>query len=261
MGLVSAIVSVAGAVLTAFLGYWYQQRARRLDRRSYMDRYGAQLAMAAFDLQSRVFNILHGQRVDAAGESRGFLTAFVVHGTADDAEYARRSTAFVFAEYLAWVEILRRDVQFLDLGRNRLNRDVMRQISRISGILSGIHFGQLDVGTEFRIFRTAQRAIGEVMVQTDDETGRRHCRGYAEFDTLLDEDDSFRRWFTPLLSDVDRVAAAPGPAQPRLTELQHRLVELVDLLDPRFIRFPREHRTRFAWPEAAERGGRLTSVT
>ncbi|MEV4478538.1 hypothetical protein [Micromonospora coxensis] len=253
VGLVSATVSVAGAVLTAFLGYWYQQRARRLDRRSYMDRYGAHMAMAAFDLQSRIFNILHGHRVDAAGKSRGFLTAFVVHGAADDAEYARRSTAFVFAEYLAWVEILRQDVQFLDLGRNQVNRDVMRQISRISGILSGVEVGQVHVGSEFRIFKTAQRAIGEVMARTDGETGRRRCCGYAEFDTLLNEDASFRRWFTPLLNDVDRVAAAPEPALPRLTELQHRLVELIDLLDPRFVRFRREHRSRFA--SAAAPGG------
>ncbi|MDH6460366.1 hypothetical protein M2302_000521 [Micromonospora sp. A200] len=246
VGLVSAVVSVAGAVLTAFLGYWYQQRARRLDRQGYMDRYGAHMALAAFELQSRIFNILHGHRVDLIGQSRGFLTAFVVHGTAEDAEYARRSTAFVFAEYLAWVEILRRDVQFLDLGKNKLNRDVMRQIALITGTMSRVRGERAAPGNEFCIFRTAQRAIGEVMIKVDGEIERRHCRGYAEFTTLLNGDESFGSWFAPILRDVDRVAADLEPALPRLTALQHQLVGLIDLLDPRFIRFPREQRSLFA---------------
>ncbi|MFD3655232.1 hypothetical protein [Streptomyces sp. NPDC058620] len=37
----------------------------------------------------------------------------------------RRSTVFVLAECLGWVEILRRDIQFRDLGRSRVIRQIM----------------------------------------------------------------------------------------------------------------------------------------
>lgn len=76
VGVVSAVLSVFGAALTALLGYWHQRRVKTLDRRDYMNRYGGSLAWAAFDLQSRVFNILWGNEVDLAGVHRGFLSAF-----------------------------------------------------------------------------------------------------------------------------------------------------------------------------------------
>lgn len=36
-----------------------------------------------------------------------------------------RSTVFVLAGYLGRVEILRRDIQFLGLGRSRVNTQIM----------------------------------------------------------------------------------------------------------------------------------------
>jgi hypothetical protein len=37
------------------------------------------------------------------------LTSFHLQRTLEEREYVRRSTVFVLAEYLGWVEILRRD--------------------------------------------------------------------------------------------------------------------------------------------------------
>lgn len=247
VGIVSAVISVFGATLTGLLGYWYERRSKASDRRDYMNRYGSSLAWAAFDLQSRVFNILRGPEVDSAGINRGFLTAFMRHGDEGDAEYARRSTAFVFAEYLGWVEILRRDVQFLELGRSRTNRRVMRQLSQIGETLNRIKGGRLDIGSEFRIFRAEQRAMGDLMIHPEGGPSDRRCLGYAEFCVRLDEDERFTRWFAKLLGDVERCAATPDPAFGRLINLQHQLVDLLELLDPDFIRFSEELRTRFAY--------------
>ncbi|MEW2547916.1 hypothetical protein AB0910_19445 [Streptomyces sp. NPDC047002] len=232
---VSAGVALAGAAVTAVLGYWQQQRLRTMEQRSLMDAYGASLAWAAYDLQTRVFNILRGYAVDRApGGHAGYLTAFLLGGTPQEAEYARRSTVFVLAEYLGWVEILRRDVQFLDLGSSATNRSVMAQISTVGHALSriGPH------GNELRLFRAEQRAVGELMVHPDGEPPRRRCLGFAEFCARLDRDEEFRGWFGRLLDDVDALAADTGPAVARLTEVQYQLVALLDLLDPRAERFP-----------------------
>lgn len=234
--LASAVVALASAALAAVLGYWAQRRLRTIDQRSLMAAYGASLAWAAYDLQSRLFNILHGVVVDETpGRGHGFLTGFMVAGAEGDKEYARRSTVFVLAEYLGWVEILRRDVQFLDLGRSRTNRRVMGRISEIGSVLNRTSSGS---HLPLRIFRAQQRAIGELMVHPEGEPGRRRCLGYAEFCARLDADGDFRSWFRQLLADIDSLAENPGPALPRLENLQHRLIALIDLLDPKSEQFP-----------------------
>lgn len=241
VSLVSAIVALCGAALAALFGYWQQLRLRRSEQRDYMERYGASLAWAAYDLQSRLYNILRGHEVDRLpGPGNGFLTACLTRGSSREADYVRRSTVFVLAEYLGWVEILRGDVQFLDLGKSGTNRSVMTQISRIQQFLNRID----PHSNELRVFRAHQRAIGEVMVLADGGPGRRRCLGYAEFCARLEDDPRFAYWFEPLLADVDRLAADTAPAVPRLTALQQQLVTLIDLLDPRGDRFP-QFRTAF----------------
>ncbi|MEU3184954.1 hypothetical protein ABZ707_12245 [Streptomyces sp. NPDC006923] len=233
--LVSATVAVVSASVAALLGYWQQRRLRAMEQRNLMEAYGASLAWAAFDLQSRLFNILRGHVVDRRpGPQSGFLTSFLTLGSEEEAEYVRRSTVFVLAEYLGWVEILRRDIQFLDLGRSRINRDVMVKISEIGSSLSRISAES----NELRLFRTHQRAIGELMVHPEGEPGRRRCLGFVEFCVRLDTDEGFGRWFRQPLADIDRLARDAGPAVSRIGGMQRQLVALVDLLDPRSERFP-----------------------
>ncbi|MER5470257.1 hypothetical protein [Streptomyces sp. NPDC002685] len=200
-----------------------------------MDSYGASLAWAAYDLQSRLYNILHGHQTDLSpGPYRGFMSSFHLQGTPEQREYVRRSTVFVLAEYLGWVEILRRDIQFLDLGQSRANRSAVTVISSIGTVLNRTSSAD-DV---LRLWRAEQRAIGELMVHPDGEPGRRRCLGYAEFCEKLDGDDAFRRWFAPLLEDIDRLAGDTAQAALRLVELQQKLIILIDVLDPKAERFP-----------------------
>jgi hypothetical protein len=239
VSIVSAVVAVAGAGLAAFFSYWQQRRLSVWEKHNYMERYGASLAWAVFDLQSRLYNILHGQVVDRSpGAGVGYLTAYLGRGTPAEAEYARRSTVFVLAEYLAWAEVLRRDIQFLNLGGSRINRKIMGQISQISSDISDMS----GPNSELRLFRAHQRAIGELMVHPDSAPGQRWCLGYAEFCQRLDHDNAFLAWFAGLLGDVDRLAIDTVPAVPRLQKIQNELVALIDLLDPKAVRFPQFRR-------------------
>jgi hypothetical protein len=105
----------------------------------------------------------------------------------EEREYARRSTVFVVAEYLGWVEILRRDIQFLDLGQSRANHRAMTIISSISSALN-----RTSANNVLRLWRAEQRAVGELMVHPEGEPGRRRCLGYAEFCEKLNGDEVFR---------------------------------------------------------------------
>ncbi|MGI5508389.1 hypothetical protein [Streptomyces sp. CA-106131] len=233
---VSALVALSGAATTAVLGYWTQRRLRLIELRNLMDSYGASLAWAAYDLQARLYNVLYGHEVDLSpGPSRGFMTSFHLQGTPEEREYVRHSTVFVLAEYLGWVEILRRDIQFLDLGQSRANQRAVTVISSIGTVLN--RTSATDDNT-LRLWRAEQRAIGELMVHPEGEPGRRRCLGYAEFCEKLACEEVYRRWFAPLLADVDRLAGNTGPAVPRLAELQGKLIALIDVLDPKAQRFP-----------------------
>lgn len=155
IGVISAVIAVLGAVVTVALGYRVQTQLKSREHMDYMSKYRDALLWAAFDLQSRLYNILHGYEVTRRPGQKGFLQAFLVEGTERQADYVKRSTAFLFAEYLGWVEIFRRDLQFLDLGDSQTNRQIMFLLHKISGTLNAANTSDAEC---FRIFRADQRA-------------------------------------------------------------------------------------------------------
>ena len=130
VALVSVAISVWSARSTARLQNELEERRRQATKEELveevMSRYREPLLRAAFDLQSRIYNIV-GQR---------FLVRYLQRGDPANQEYACRNTMFVVAEYLGWVEILRRGVQFLDLGDVRRNQLLVERLEAIGTILS-----------------------------------------------------------------------------------------------------------------------------
>jgi hypothetical protein len=203
-------------------------RAKQEERQELTNRFRDPVLWAAFDLQSRIYNIV----------SQRFLTVYLVHGSDEQRAYAQRNTLFLFAQYLAWVEIVRRSVHFLDLGDKQENRQVVNNFSRIGNILSSDGFP----GPLFCIFRGDQRAMGEIMIDNS-AGGDLACIGYAEFCVKMDADPGFAQWFARLATHIDQLAAV-DQWHPRLVALQNNLVELINLLDPESIRFPDWHRNK-----------------
>jgi hypothetical protein len=110
----SANTARSTAVLQTRLQYEHEQRREQADKASrleqVMSRYRDPLLSAAFDLQSRIFNVVVGN-----------FWVYIRSGNQEDQTYAINSTLFVIAQYLAWAEALRRGVQFLDLGDLKRN--------------------------------------------------------------------------------------------------------------------------------------------
>lgn len=127
------------------------------------------LLRSAYDLQSRIYNVCLR---DGFTGSR-------------DPEYFRLNTLSLFGEFLAWLEIIRREIQFLDVG-------------------------------------AVQRAIGELMlVRTDGQAAagpRYECMGYAAF-VAAHEDLAFAKWFTRIGDAAERFERnrerLPVPESPR----------------------------------------------
>lgn len=209
-------------------------------------RYRDPLLNAAFDLQSRLFNIIH----------KRFL---IRYARADDASrrYAVESTLYVLAEYLGWVEIIRREIQFLDLGDQVANQRWLGMLERVRDVLASD-----DVDPALRIFRADQRAIGEIMLvspQEDDGTHRLQCLGYASFAKRLSDPD-FGRWFEKLRDDLALLASEPESHLDRPARLHNALIDVLDLLDPDYKRFARERRSRLEPAKIATGLGKVSET-
>lgn len=139
--------------------------------------YREPLAAAAYDLQSRIYNIV---RMDFFG----------MWGNANEhSDDAITSTLFRVAPYFGWTEILRRKIQFLSFPED----DDTRKVARLQSDISHC-FLTHSYGLALMVWSDEQRAIGEEMIV--EEHGDVLCMGYARFrercaDTFLAHRERF----------------------------------------------------------------------
>jgi hypothetical protein len=190
VSLAGAVISAAAAVTTVVLTRRAAVRDRRVAAAELALRYREPLLHAAFNLQTRLYNI--------ASPSHVFLQGFLTNGTPAEAEYARLNTVYLLGQYLCWSEILRREGQFIDPVDLQRDREVMAAMEQVREVLSdSLTF----TDPVLRVFRGEQRAIGEVLLTRTDNPSERvgprwDCLGYAAFVKALEDKDT-ARWSRP----------------------------------------------------------------
>lgn len=225
-----ATIAVVGAVLSARsqvrianirAGADRETELRRQGRESdvVLRRYRDPLTAAAHELQSRLYNIVR----------KDFLCTYLTNGGKREKEYATQHTAYCFAQYLCWREILRQSIQFLDLGEIGRTRDLAHDLAAVEKAMASDEFDSL-----FCLFRGEQRAVGEVLT-TDAGDGPR-CIGYAAF--VNPGGEAITRWTDPIARDVLRLADRSTQETDRVVALQHALVDVIVRLDPIGQRVP-----------------------
>jgi hypothetical protein len=226
----AATVSGGFAVLTALIARRNAQRDRRLAAEELAMRYRLPLIHAAFDLQSRLYNIC-GQR---------FLQRFSTEtSSAQEREYAIDNTMYLIGQYLCFSEIIRRGMLFVsDRRQDKAFTEAMERVRDVFAMTE----------TEDRtlcLFRGEQRALGEVMLVESDKLfpgdPRWDCLGYATFVNRL-QDPDVDRWFGSLRGSLETLTNDLEHHDHRLKELQHALLDLLTLLDPDHEHLPKGHR-------------------
>lgn len=227
-GLIATVISAAVAirqsrmaermtVLKADLDAEVNRQKALLERdlaaEDVLKRYREPLAAAAFDLQSRLYNIL---RLDFAGK----------FGNHERSEDALQTTLFRLAQYFGWTEILRRDIQFLSFPEAEDTQSVADLQSEIAKAFLSDSYGHA-----LMIWKDEQRAIGERMIV--EEHGKVLCMGYATFGDKCDE--LFAPWRERLRAEQSDEASAA-----RLRDVQHLLCDLVEALDSHRVRYTRD---------------------
>lgn len=192
--------------------------------RTYQD----SLLLAAQDLQSKLFNILRLH----------LFRNFYFDGSFSEKEYAVENTLYVIAEYLCWVEIIRREHQFLTNVQEQQSRKMMDY----AGVITQL-FLTSGLPSTFRVFRGEQRAIGEIMLTAADSSlAQYEPIGYAAFLNMR-KDEDFSRWFRQLRMDIDDLANGGGSTE-RLVRVQNALIDLIDSLDPGYVKVPQDIRAK-----------------
>jgi len=250
VGLVSAGVSMLGAVAAGLMATWSTQRTRRYEHllmaqqkaenkaeqaELVLSRYREPLLLAAQNLHSRLYRIVNNN----------ILATYLHSGEPDMERYTRDYTVYVLAEYLCWAEIIRRDLRFLDLGAEERNRELVRRLEDVQ-----LAIADPALPRPLRLFRGQQRAIGEVMMTPTGnmESAQYEALGCAQFFTRLDDDPAFPQWFDRIRAGLDQVAGADQAERAQLIRMQHRLVDLIEFLDPNQLRLPARLRDRLAPP-------------
>lgn len=251
IAILSAAVSVLGAVIAGVMTTWSNKKTRAMEARlekerheqtkaeqaaELISRYREPLLLAANSLQSRLFNAVRDE----------YLPIYLRDDSADEqSEYARNFTVYTLAEYLCWVEIIRRELRFLDLGGEQENRRFNDRMQAVSTALATQEITQ----EHFRLFRGQQRALGELFMVPLGATGHHQAMTYPEFVRRLDHRDmDFYPWFERLLKDVSVIRDETLANNVRIVRTQHALIDLIDFLDPDKTRLGAAFREKYEWP-------------
>lgn len=193
-----------------------------------ISRYKDPLIKAAYDLQSRLYNIL----------MKDLLDVYYKNGDYREKKYVLESSLFLIAQFFCWTEIIRTEIQFINLGEDHKTKKLSDLLNNISQTFLTDEYDKT-----LRIFAGEQRALGEIMIS---ERDRLQCIGYNEFkhkQILFDKVDQ-EGIFTYLKNDIKSLSENISSRSDRLIKIQNYLIDLVDFLDPNFVRYPKKVREK-----------------
>lgn len=228
VSVISVLVSLYGQIRTTRLAHQLDKqketRSAEAQSRILISKYRDPLLSSALDLKGRLFNIVR----------LGFFGIY--YKSERNKDYSINNTLYVIAEFFCWIEILRQEIQFLDLGSIDSNRNLVNLLNNIKH-----SFATSDSDSVFQVLRGEQRAIGEIMIKRSDDSNRASCIGFADFSSKL-SGKGFSKWFEKLCEDIEIIAKNPGERSERLVVVHNNLLDLIDFLDPDHIRIPDKFR-------------------
>lgn len=189
--------------------------------------YSEPLVHAAFDLQSRIYNIVE----------RHFMNHFYVHGDERTREYCVENTVFLISQLFCWFELTRQELYYIELQNEKDTRQLLHLQDNVQTLWGTDKTKYHGI---FCLFAGEQRAIGENLIIRRD--GSSSCMGFAQFmDTFP---PGKNKQIDILREEISKLGANEHLARVRLIDIQNLLIDLLALLDPKFLRFPQKSRQK-----------------
>lgn len=222
--LITTAVALAAGGLSGWVSAVHRQREQRKERlREQVLRWANPILDTVTSLESRLGNILDDS-LYLALEPKAKKDRPVHEDWAMDLAYARESTVFLFADYFAWVQLLRERLSF-ELFESQETKDAFfASLWNVSGALSRWPDAKVTgAGHDTQVFALQQRAIGELLILRDADSPR--VMGYPAFLAAGKDDGRFAEILAPL----DRLLSGVTPETKRWRRLENTRDALDDL--------------------------------
>ncbi|KDQ49719.1 hypothetical protein JAAARDRAFT_200638 [Jaapia argillacea MUCL 33604] len=222
IAIVSLVATLVAASIAGFMSLYKDDRTRFKEAEAVRAKYRDPLSLAVQDLQARLRNFVDDDLAKWIHDSRK--------------EYLLLHTCFLFGQFFSWVHILRQEVQFLSCSTEKANKELTGVLRKIRCVLGE---GSKESPPGYCVlYFGEQHALGEVMTVVESEQPR--CLGYARFCCRWKEEEVFRGWFERLCNELTELAEAEvssksRPMDHRLRMLQHLLIDLIGVLDPKLV--------------------------
>ena len=204
----------------------FEEHRRKLARADVILSFRNPLMIACFDLQSRIYNVVNNH----------FYDVYFLNGDETSREYVLQNTSYVISQYFGWIELIRREVQFIDIE----GQDDTKKLTNLMDDIVEC-WGTDKHGQAFRIFAGDQRAIGEMMVEKN-ENAESGVIGYKKYIDNMKTINS--NPFRKLITDIAKLEVNSQESIQRLRMIQHALIELLEFLDPKYERFSKKKRQK-----------------
>lgn len=225
--------SIFGALSQFLFQFLIPERLKeKRQLRRLTEKYSNPILLACSDLTDRIDNIIARSGHIVLHEGWEPSPSWpITH------EYFLGSTMYLFARYFCWVDIFRREVQFLDFGEDETNKRVRDFMEEVEQALSSDSPNK-EAKPDIQVYRQQQRAIGEIMsVGQDGDI----CLGYSDFCEKM-KAERFANWLTPLKALVLNIEQMDGSFRwTRLALVRSALARLAVELDPEGRRIGKEN--------------------
>ncbi len=252
---------VLGGILGTVLKYLFDVRLaenfkRIQSEKQKIKKYSYPLLQAANDVELRIENILtkgvqnnwlDSKIVNDIKNNKGFL-----EDPYDGVGYFYLSTIYLFARYFAWLEILKREIGYLETSiKDKKSKVFFEIIHKITNSFRYVGLWDFKNVTDcVKLYRHIQSAIGEIMIKKDSQDIE--CITFQEFIQKYKskESDVFRFWLASLSKYFENLVELTDDKFENLDNLKdyriYRLIaiqfwvyRLINFLDPKFKKVQR----------------------
>jgi hypothetical protein len=242
-----ALVTTAGSLLGTILKeYFFSRSLENWKQKKALEylyqKYSNPLFVSAKDLVNRLIEILDDYPPNYLNKEILDLRPVQLNpdqliGKGTDDPYFKRykllSTAYRLSSFIAWLELYRQEMVFLDSGKYEQSKKLEKILH---GIRSDLADGQLNASEnwldwkEYLIFREEIRAIGEFMLAGNDNS--KTVMGYKKYVEILEPQDSIKKhqWLSIIFNFILDLEGKLDFRKCRLTLLLIHLINLIEFL-------------------------------
>lgn len=220
-GIISGLVGglLGSSIKFAFEDFFRSRFNRKVESKKVLDVYRIPLSRSAESLENRINNILR---------STDFATEF-------ENEYYRFSTIYVFADFLAWAQIIEDNLRHFGTAQSAVASRIEKALRRTRGAFTSInyfegYFEDVAASEASSVRHHIIDAVSESMLDRSSSNDASKVIGFGEFVSRYEEDPKMRRWID-MMSDYLR-KADDDLVNDRLVMAGLALIRLLDELDP-----------------------------